>query len=166
VRTFLLLILCLPLGLGVFWQGNNFPENPPEQGFTNKAEAKNQMVNGVKEGKWIEYIHHNSTMDSNHLPSYRLVVYKAGKPDGVVREYYKNGTLYSEKPYADGVYNGIFRLYNENKKLKMEISYVNGALNGVAKEFYDNGKLQSETTYTDNNADMTRTFDEDGNEIK
>ena len=26
-----------------------------EQGFTNKAEAKNLMVNGLKEGKWMEY---------------------------------------------------------------------------------------------------------------
>ena len=26
-----------------------------QQGFTNKAEAKNEMKNGVKVGKWIEY---------------------------------------------------------------------------------------------------------------
>ena len=28
---------------------------PNNNGFTDKAEAENLLVNGVKEGKWIEY---------------------------------------------------------------------------------------------------------------
>lgn len=45
------LILILPPSLTL----SAFGQTPPDSGFTNKAEAKNLMVNGLKEGKWIEY---------------------------------------------------------------------------------------------------------------
>ncbi|HTB30831.1 MAG TPA: hypothetical protein VK808_02330, partial [Bacteroidia bacterium] len=46
---FLIGIIFLFIALGAFGQ------DYPDSGFTNKAEAKNLMVNGLKEGKWVEY---------------------------------------------------------------------------------------------------------------
>ncbi|MGP8216566.1 MAG: hypothetical protein ACLQQ4_13445 [Bacteroidia bacterium] len=74
-----------------------------DSGFTNKAEAKNLIVNGLKEGKWIEYYtFETKTLNSNpyklgvhilttdtNAPYYDLGVYKAGKLNGIVR-YYQN----------------------------------------------------------------------------
>ena len=47
MKYFLALILSLSFSLAVFAQADS--------GFTNKAEATNQMVNGLKEGKWLQY---------------------------------------------------------------------------------------------------------------
>ena len=52
--------------------------------FTNKTEAKNQMTNGLKEGKWLEYLNEAGDFitDTNKATYYQLTVYKAGKPTG------------------------------------------------------------------------------------
>ena len=49
-----------------------------DQGFTNKAEAKNQIINGLKEGKWIEYVDGQDkvTTDTN-APIYLLTFFFA-----------------------------------------------------------------------------------------
>ncbi len=74
-----------------------------DSGFTNKAEAKNVTINGLKDGKWMEYYNlETKTSNSNpyettiNVPTadtnamyYDLGVYKAGKLNGVVR-YYEN----------------------------------------------------------------------------
>src|ERR1700720_4657367 len=91
----LFLILFLSLTLTAFGQ------NLPDSGFTNKAEAKNLMVNGLKEGKWIEY------MDSNWLPTvdtvyYLLVLYKQNYAFGLVHGYYRSGELYCIFPNSNG----------------------------------------------------------------
>jgi len=47
--------------------------NITEQGFTNKAEAKNEKINGLKEGKWIEYLDkQDSIISDTNAPYYRL----------------------------------------------------------------------------------------------
>jgi antitoxin component YwqK of YwqJK toxin-antitoxin module len=75
----------------------------PSMGFTNKEEAKNLRVNGKKEGKWVEYFDLKKGVEietkNKNAPIYRLTVYKAGKPNGIVREYYRNGELCNETLY-------------------------------------------------------------------
>lgn len=162
-----------------------------QQGFYHKSEAKNQVVNGQKEGKWVEYLDVGSivTKDTN-VPYYRLTVYKAGKPFGIVREYHKNGNLASETPFVDGrkhgvekwyydngalwleipytnnVPNGIQKAYFEDGKLNWETPYTAGIKNGIGKEYYDSGKVKSETVYTNDVAGATKNYDENGKEIK
>ncbi len=162
-----------------------------QQGFTSKAEAKNQMVNGLKEGKWVEYLDVGSvvTKDTN-VPYYRLTVYKAGKPFGIVREYkkggkiareipymdgkingvekwfYDNGALWLEIPFTNNTINGVQKAYFEDGKLNWETPYSGGIKNGIGKEYYPGGKLKSETIYTSDVAGVTRNYDENGKEIK
>jgi antitoxin component YwqK of YwqJK toxin-antitoxin module len=162
-----------------------------QQGFTNKAEAKNELVSGLKEGKWVEYLDVGSivTKDTS-VPYYRLTVYKAGKPFGIVREYHKGGKIASEIPYVEGRINGVEKWYYDNGALWLEIPYTNntingvqkayfedgklnwetpytgGIKNGVGKEYYANGKLKSETVYASDVAGATKNYDENGKEIK
>jgi antitoxin component YwqK of YwqJK toxin-antitoxin module len=108
MKHFLILILFL------FVACNN------EQGFTNKAEAKNELVNGVKEGKWVEYLVPcpDGMMITNDTTMYffcKLTFYKTGKPQGIVREYYKNGKLFSATAYTNGK-AGVSIFYDENGK--------------------------------------------------
>jgi antitoxin component YwqK of YwqJK toxin-antitoxin module len=132
-------------------------------GFTNKAEAKNQMVNGVKEGKWME----NAPFFADF---YLLTIYKAGKPFGIQREYYPSGKLYIQSTYRKGKKNGLEKRYNESGQLEVVSIYVDDKKNGIEKVYFAsadqhaisyingkktewhmpdslNGKLFSETPY-------------------
>lgn len=168
-----------------------FSVNAQREGFTNKAEARNVTIKGVKQGKWVEYLDVGSIITTDtSAPYYRLVIYMDGKPYGIVREYHKGGILASETPYVDAkkngvekwyyksgviefeipfrnnVINGIEKQYYEDGKINWETPYADGIKNGVGKEYYENGKLKSETQYTDDLAKGTINFDENGNQIK
>ncbi len=132
---------------------------PDSAGFTNKAEAKNLMVNGLKEGKWCEYLGY---------PHYRLTIYKEGAPYGIVRAYNKSDTLHYEIPYQNGKRNGIAKYYYEygSHSLKYSLPYSDDKINGIAKVYYTNGKLKSETTYINGTKGATKSYDENGKEIK
>lgn len=143
MRTFLILIVSLYFTLTAFAQ-----QNPPDSGFTNKLEATNQLVNGQKEGKWIEYIDENGNFTRKEsATSYELAIYKSGKLFGIVRCYYNNGMIESVATYLNGKMNGIHKLYLSGK-IAHEIPYKDGEINGIAKYYYDNGKLSAETPYT------------------
>jgi len=135
-------------GIFLFFALTAFGQEYPDYGFTNKAEAKNQMVNGLKEGKWIEYMYGKEILNDTTWPIYRLVTYKAGKPHGIVREYSKfAGEFTSETPYINGLANGVRKEYYHHHKLFSETPYTDGEKNGIKKEYYDNGKLSAEIPY-------------------
>jgi antitoxin component YwqK of YwqJK toxin-antitoxin module len=121
-----------------------------EPGFEDKYEAKNQLVNGVKEGKWVEYFDslEKPAKDTN-APYYKLIQYKAGMPVGIVRLYDKGGILNSETPYKDGKANGIEIQYDEAGNIFGKTPYVNGLRNGMREEYWENGKMLSECPYVD-----------------
>ena len=126
-----------------------FAQEYPDSGFTNKAEAKNLTVNGLKEGKWVEYADDSNlgTSDTN-APYYMLIVYMKGKPRGKLLEYYKSGKLYIESPLlVNDNLNGVAKEYYENGHLKEETPYINDKRNGVEKEYYESGILKRETPY-------------------
>ncbi len=121
-----------------------------QPGFEDKYEAKNQLVSGVKEGKWVEYFDslEKPTKDTN-APHYKLIQYKVGVPVGIVRKYDKGGILNSETPYKDGKANGIEIQYDEAGNIFGKTPYVNGLRNGVREEYWENGKILSECPYID-----------------
>jgi antitoxin component YwqK of YwqJK toxin-antitoxin module len=139
-------------------------------GFTSKAEANNLMVNGLKEGKWVEYF---DTVKGLSRPTknskavrYRLVIYEDGRLTGIQWMYWKDGTLYSRVRYEYGKANGVAKWYYENGAVKRECPYTNDLLDGIVKEYYEDGKLKSETTYVRDKKGAVRNYDENGNEIK
>jgi hypothetical protein len=158
--------------------------------FTDKAEAKNLLVNGLREGKWIEYINHDMTKVATSPIGYRLVIYKAGKPYGIYREYYisgklkgeaiyvkgvkegveksfdENGTLVHEANYTNGEENGMEKNYNEIGKLLYTCNYVNGSKNGFEKWYYENGNLRWETFSIEGKEGKTIYYGRYGKEVK
>lgn len=121
------------------------------QGFTNKAEAKNEVKNGLKEGKWIEWTDSSLISDPEGLGQYTLVVYKAGKLNGIASTYLVRGDLMSQVPYTNGKENGVATSYYDlTGRLRSQTPYINGKLNGVEKTYYEiSQKLGTETTYAD-----------------
>ena len=142
MKAFLSLILFLFSSLVGFAQ-----QDYPDSGFTNKADAKNLMVNGKKDGKWVEYgflfwIIRADTLD------YTLIEYRHGLPVGIMREYFMNGNLKGEVHYdMDGKRNGMANGYYKNGILRAEFPFTNGQLNGSLISYCSNGAIDSEATY-------------------
>jgi antitoxin component YwqK of YwqJK toxin-antitoxin module len=141
MKLFLLYISLIAIHCSLFAQ--------QDSGFTNKAEAKNQMVNGLKEGKWVEFVNYDDSVvtDSTYIPYYRLSIYRAGKLSGKVRKYLRSGILIVEAYYIEGKLNETYKFYWMNGKLRNATPYINDVINGTVKEYYENGELQSETIY-------------------
>lgn len=145
-----------------------------QEGFTDKVEAKNEWVKGVKEGKWIEFNLYLEQREGWHDiqtsedREYRLLVYRGGIPVGIVREYQdgayretpllngkKHGVgktfigaeLWKTTPYNNGLMHGIQYVYAEGK-VSDAIPYHNNVMHGIAKTFdLETGKLTIETPY-------------------
>jgi antitoxin component YwqK of YwqJK toxin-antitoxin module len=123
------------------------PMGRQDSGFTNKAEAKNQMVAGKKEGKWLEYLDTlKKPASENNASYYSLTVYKADKAEGIKRYYTKLGVLLGVYPFVDGKKNGTVKEYYSSGKLSALFPFLDGKLEGVVKTYYENGKLKSEET--------------------
>jgi antitoxin component YwqK of YwqJK toxin-antitoxin module len=123
-----------------------------QNGFTNIKQAKNNTdANGLKQGKWVEYLDDsNQPATQNNAKYYRLTVYKDGKESEIQRSYYyPSGKLAFETPYTDGKRNGIRKYYYESGKLATETPYTDGKRNGIVKIYYESGKIQQEIPYTD-----------------
>ncbi len=154
----------------------------PDSGFTNKAEAKNLMVNGLKEGKWVECLDgmfHIITdsaylkliRDSNEKCSpyginfYSLSVYRAGKHYGTTRWYLLDWKLWCEYPYIDDNLNGIYKIFYQNGKVKEESTFTNNITNGKARWYYPNGKIERVMTSDMGKIKDVKYFDENGEQI-
>ena len=159
-----------------------------QEGFTDKAEAKNEMKEGLKTGKWCTWLDNNSqvTADASNASYYCLAIYHGGKPSGKVRQfdmsdrlvseniyfdgklsdmrlYHVNGKLYLETPFSDGKKSGTVKVYYESGILMCETPYINGNKNGIEKTYYESGILMKETPYANGLKNgMEKNFMENG----
>lgn len=114
--------------------------NSPNTISINKGEAKNRIIDGLKEGKWIEYTDEkgSATSDTN-APFYTIYTYKSGKKTGTAKQYDKDGVLLFEIPYVDD------------------------KINGNVNEYYKSGAIKSVTGYNNGNKGVRINYDENGN---
>jgi len=186
-RYFILFVFFISNLQLVIGQINNI-----DSGFTNKSEAKDLKVNGLKEGKWFEYLDSASitTTDTN-APYYCLRVYKSDKIRGLEREYYKSGKIrgeffYTKSGSIDGIsktyyengkimneaifikdtVNVMYKAFYENGNIEFEVPFINGKENGVYKHYTEDGVLSWEINYTDGKMGERRDYDKNGNEVK
>jgi hypothetical protein len=137
MKAFLILILSLSFTLTAIGQ------DYPDSGFTNKAEAKNLTVNGLKEGKWVEY-YENGKIETESS-------YKNGLRNGVRKFYNESGILLHETPFLDDTINGIEKEYYDSGKIKNEIQYTNGLK--VSTKYYNENGNSIVTSYNDSPLD-------------
>ncbi len=74
-----------------------------QNGFNDKSEAKNELRNELKQGKWVEYKNseYKPTAQEN-AQYYLLTIYKDDIPQGIHREFFKSGQLRFETTYSNG----------------------------------------------------------------
>ena len=75
--------------------------------------------------------------------------YRYGKINGFVKSYHDNGQLASEGAYKDNKRKGFWKFYYKNGQIKKRANYRYGKLRGYFKSYYESGYLQSEGNYID-----------------
>jgi antitoxin component YwqK of YwqJK toxin-antitoxin module len=157
MKPLLIILISFLTTLTAFGQQPEYPDS----GFTDSSEAKNITVNGLKEGKWVEYF--DDTEYPMGTSGYILIIYKNGMKIGLERGYYLNGKLQWLSPYTGGLINGVYKGYYENGILMQVIPYTNGMENGSAKYYIESGELSVETPYSDGNKNgIEKWYDENG----
>ena len=126
------------------------PAQGQDDGFTNKVQADNITKDGAKQGRWIEYYDADErlTLDTANALTYTLTVYRSGAPEGIVRNYKKNGALRWKLRFISGKADGILESYYDNGKLRNKIPFKKGKQDGTGIIYYEDGVVQKETTYT------------------
>lgn len=61
--------------------------------------------------------------------------------------YHKNGSLYAEKKYQNGIAEGVWNAYYDDGTLWSTETFRNGLQVGEEKTFYENGKLRTHSMY-------------------
>lgn len=69
------------------------------------------------------------------------------KKDGVIKEYYSDGTLKSEATYVKGKEHGPIKLYHENGNIALEGGFNAGLRFGIFTAYHENGKKSSQIEY-------------------
>lgn len=137
---------------------NAIGQNLPDSGFTNRAEATNQIVNDNKEGKWVEYFrvypHDDHIVSDTNAGYYKLTTYKDGNPEGICRDYQKPAILLKEIPFKNGLLEGTVKLFDNGKPIA-EIPFKNDSANGIAKYYNSDGMLLHELPYKNNKVNGT-----------
>lgn len=115
----------------------------------------NKMVDGKKEGEWVVWFDakwdKTDVMDS--VVYYRKIIYKKGKPDGMVNDFFRSGVKQWEgkisEYYPTEKYEGLCIWYYESGRIMSKKTFINGTLNGYEEEYYDSGKLKYKFFYED-----------------
>ncbi len=131
-----------------------------------------KSISYVKDGLFAVYYCKNQEVASEICSQNGSIIHRSGTiPDGIVKEYYTNGTLrksvqfnggnenglgveyypsgdlFEENNYKRGVLHGPSKTYRQDGTLWMEAFYKNGKLHGPFTSYHDNGSLENKAEY-------------------
>ncbi len=78
-------------------------------------------------------------------------VYVNQKKDSLWRFFDKDGVLFAEENFKEGIQHGLSKEYYPNGNIHFERNYEEGKIVGLYKEYYPNGQLRSKKTYENGN---------------
>jgi antitoxin component YwqK of YwqJK toxin-antitoxin module len=112
------------------------PRNEVSQNIKGADSLENKSQ---KDGEYPVY-------DKNNKLQY-MVHYKNGKPNGRVRQFYPDGTVFMEAEFKDGHRNGKCTYFYKNGKTAQVLNYINGEKDGTETQYYQSGTVESINTY-------------------
>lgn len=152
-----------------FINKNTFSQNKQlffEDGKTLSSEGK--MINGKKEGEWINYYQDGKTI-------YSKTNYKKDIKEGMYTVFHTNGIVGLKLNFVNGLEEGLLEIYTEKAVIELSKTYVNGKQNGEELAYYrfggklmykaivnekglqgeyfyyrENGDIEKKLTYVDN----------------
>ncbi|MFC1898556.1 toxin-antitoxin system YwqK family antitoxin [Candidatus Cloacimonadota bacterium] len=104
--------------------------------------------NGKKTGLWTVFLDRSFLPKSSVITAmyYRIATYENGLPVGVVKDYFKDGSLQFEGKLLSefpSVYDGTIKIYFSDGSIKSTRSYTNGILEGLYKLFINDKRVTS-----------------------
>ena len=125
---------------------------------TNEVVIEGTVMNGQKEGTWIEYF-----VSTPHLPK-KIVNFEHGRKNGIYVEIDKTGSITKKAEYKNDVLDGQTSEWFRGGRLSNLNTYKNGKLDGLQILCYEKGGNLEESNYKDGQRDgVTTWFDENGN---
>ena len=117
------------------------------------------VLNGQKEGVWIEYFAGNT-----YLPM-RVMTYEKGKKNGVSMEFDKSGSITKMAEYKDDMLDGQVSEWFRGGRLSKMNTYKKGVMDGMQVLCYEKGGNLEVANYKNGQRDgMTTWYYENGNE--
>jgi len=84
-------------------------------------------------------------------------------PDGLVKEFFFDGTVREEVYYKNGKKEGVAKLYNSEGVLRGEFNFKHGRQEGLSKTYHPTGELFKEITFKDGKLEgVNREYGKDG----
>ena len=137
-----------------------------------------KVVALMKQGSLVIYYCGDRQVASESYDRNGLPIYRSGSiPDGVVRQYYGNGTVkeettfrdgkahgksieyyprgeaFEESTYKSGMRDGPTKIYLREGLPWIEASYKNGKLHGIFLSYHDNGRIEARVRYRNGKPD-------------
>ncbi|MBK9291945.1 MAG: toxin-antitoxin system YwqK family antitoxin [Bacteroidetes bacterium] len=161
-------------------------ENDVRQGLTRHFDRSGRLlktipyVNGLEDGTAFSY---DTTGTIIEITQYRRGFITArerinrrdpeGRPNGLWKWFYDDGTLKAEGTFRNGLRNGFFKTYDRQGNLLTIEKYTDDVLEESAQEvarleyrrdFWPDGKIKTEATYRQGVPEgIRREFDREGN---
>lgn len=124
---------------------------------TNDGTIEGYVMNGKKEGTWIQYA--NATQ---YLPK-KIVSYQNGKKNGVSIEIDKSGVIVEKAEYKNDVLDGQSSSWYHGGRLSKLNTYKEGKLHGEQIVCYEKGGYLEVSNYKNGERDgVTTWYDENG----
>jgi len=90
--------------------------------------------------------------------------WELNRHEGLVKEYYRDGSLRSEVVFKNGLPDDTVRLYYKNGNLRRIAYFKDGKQQGQTLSYYENGTLKAEEYYKDSMLDgHCKFYDANGN---
>lgn len=162
MRKNLIIIVMVLLAMPIFAQTIESVDvkNAPNGKFTTAANdftIEGTVLNGQKEGTWIEYF------SNTYLPK-KIVNFNQGKKNGVFVEIDKTGSITKKAEYKNDLLNGQASEWYRGGRLSKLNTYKNGQLDGQQILCYEKGGNLEVSNYKDGKRDGETTwYDEAGN---
>jgi len=144
------IILILVIAVLATACGNSSSGNKPIEG----TETISSYANGTPQierdfelvdGKRLAVYEREYYEDGNLLKDGPLSIHE--KRDGLWKSYYRDGVVWSEGEYADGIREGKTVTYFANGNKYYEGQFVKAQKSGVWKFYNEQGEFVNETTY-------------------
>lgn len=87
-------------------------------------------------------------------------------PDGIVKQYYDDGSLFGEWNYKGGKLEGTSTIFYTSGEVRIKWNYKDNTLEGISREYYKSGKLKSEKNYKSGELDGITKFYYESGEVK
>ena len=157
MRKNLIIIVLVLLAMPIFAQTIETVDvtKAPNGKFTASASdctIEGTVVNGQKEGTWIEYYSSNT-----YLPK-KIVNYDKGKKNGVFVEIDKTGSITKKAEYKNDVLDGQVSEWYRGGRLSKLNTYKNGQLDGQQILCYEKGANLEVSNYKNGKRDGLTTW--------